>query len=477
MYQDVLLLIDNAWTRAASGKVLEVVNPATGETIGTVAHAGVPDLDRAVAAAARGFAVWRRMPAMDRAKVMRRAAALVRERADEIARLMTLEQGKPLAEAQAEVVRGADTIDWFADEALRIYGRTIPPRGDGVLNLVLREPVGPVAAFSPWNFPVNQLVKKVAAALAAGCSIIAKAPEETPASPAELVRAFVDAGTPPGVIGLVYGTPSEISEYLIPHPVIRKISFTGSTAVGKHLAGLAAQHVKRITLELGGHAPAIVFEDADLDRAVKALAGSKFRNAGQVCISPTRFLVQERVYDRFLDGFVRAAEKVKVGDGLSEDTEMGPLANARRIPALEDLIQDAVRHGAALKTGGKRIGNNGNFFEPTVLAEVPAGARIMNEEPFGPVAIVNRFAGFDDAVAEANRTAYGLAAYAFTGSSRTMARLGEAVDSGMLTINHVGFGLPELPFGGVKESGYGVEGGSEGVDAYLQTKLVTQTAA
>lgn len=475
-YPSTLLLIDGIWSAAADGRKLEVVNPATGEVIGHVSRAGTSDLERAALAAKCGFDVWRKMAAWDRARIMGRAASLVRERADHIARIMTYEQGKPLAESRNEALRAADAIDWFAEEAKRSYGQIIPPRGDGIVNLVTQEPIGPVAAFTPWNFPVNQLVKKVAAALAAGCSIIAKAPEETPASPAELMRAFVDAGTPAGVIGLVFGVPAEISEYLIAHPVIRKISFTGSTVVGRHLAALAGQRTKPITLELGGHAPAIVFDDADVESAAKILAGSKFRNAGQVCISPTRFIVQEKSFNRFLQDFVKIAEGLKVGDGSVEGTEMGPLANERRAPVLEGLIQDAVSRGGTLKTGGKRIGNKGFFFEPTVLVDVPVEARILNEEPFGPIAIVNRFADYDAAIAEANRTQYGLSAYAFTRSANTMARLGKDVECGMLTINHIGFGPPEFPFGGVKDSGYGTEGGSEGISAYQTTKLVTQMA-
>jgi succinate-semialdehyde dehydrogenase/glutarate-semialdehyde dehydrogenase len=451
-----------------------VLNPATAEVIGKVAHAGKDDLDQALAAAQRGFEVWRKTSAHERAAILRKAAALVRERAPEMGRLMTLEQGKPLEEAKGEAARAAESIDWFAGETPRVYGRLVPARADGVQNLVIREPVGPVAAFTPWNFPINQVVKKVCAALAAGCSIIVKAPEETPASPAELIRALVDAGLPPGVVQLVFGVPSEISEYLIPHPVIRKISFTGSTAVGKHLAALAGTHMKRTTMELGGHAPAMVFDDADVGAAVKALAGSKFRNAGQICIAPTRFLIQEKVYDQFLDAFVARAKSIKVGDGSEAGTQMGPLANDRRVPALEELIQDAVQHGGELKSGGNRIGNKGYFFEPTVLANVPTAARIMNEEPFGPVAIVNRFGDLDEVIAEANRLPYGLAAYAFTASGRNMQQLGEQVESGMVTINHVGFGAVELPFGGMKDSGYGSEGGSEGIESYLNTKLVTQ---
>ncbi|MBW4092706.1 MAG: NAD-dependent succinate-semialdehyde dehydrogenase [Proteobacteria bacterium] len=474
MYPDVLLLIDGAWTQSESGRSLPVVNPASGETNGTVAHAGRADLDRALAAADKGFHVWRRMSAYDRSKLMRKAADLLRERADSIARLMTLEQGKPLAEAKGETLAGADVIDWFAEEARRAYGRVVPARAEGIYQLVLKEPVGPVAAFTPWNFPINQVVRKLSAALAAGCSIIVKAPEETPASPAELIRCFVDAGVPAGVVNLVYGVPAEISEYLIPHPVIRKISFTGSTAIGKQLAALAGAHMKRATMELGGHAPAIVFDDADIETAVKILAPSKLRNAGQVCISPTRFLVQEPVYDAFVEQFTARIAAAKVGDGLEAGTTMGPLANPRRITAMESFIGDAVQRGATLRTGGNRIGNKGNFFEPTVLTDVPADARIMHEEPFGPVAVISRFRTFDDAVTEANRLPFGLASYAYTRSARTANAIAAAVEAGMMSINHHGLALPEVPFGGVKDSGYGSEGGLEAIEAYLNTKFVSQ---
>jgi succinate-semialdehyde dehydrogenase/glutarate-semialdehyde dehydrogenase len=350
----------------------------------------------------------------------------------------------------------------------------IPARADGVYQLVIKEPVGPVAAFTPWNFPINQVVRKLCGAVTTGCSIIVKAPEETPASPAELIRAFVDAGLPPGVVNLVFGVPAEISGYLIPHPVIRKISFTGSTAVGKELAALAGRHMKRMTMELGGHAPVIVAEDADVDLALGLMVANKHRNAGQICISPTRFLVHEALADAFIDRFTEGARAIRVGNGLDSAVEMGPLANERRIPMLEGLIGDAVARGARLTTGGRRIGNEGWFFEPTVLADVPVAARIMNEEPFGPVAVINRFASLDDAIAEANRLPYGLAAFAFTRSSATATRLGNEVEAGMLAINHLGLALPEVPFGGVKESGHGTEGGSEALESYLDTRFVTR---
>jgi len=450
------------------------MNPATGEEGGTVARAEKEDLDLALAAVERGFHTWKKISAFDRSKIMRAAAGLVRERVEGIASELTAEQGKPIGEARGEVLAGADIIDWFAEEARRTYGRVIPARAEGVYQLVVKEPVGPVAAFSPWNFPINQAVRKISAALAAGCSIILKGPEETPGPCAELVRAFVDAGVLAGTINLVFGVPADISDYLIPHPVIRKISFTGSTAVGKRLAALAGLHMKRVTMELGGHAPVIVFDDADLDVASKILAATKYRNAGQVCASPTRFLVQSKVYDSFVDKFISASKAIKVGDGMKADTNMGPLAHERRLDAMEGFVADAVRKGAEVQTGGGRIGDKGYFFAPTVLTHADQKTRVMNEEPFGPVAVMIRFADFGQAVEEANRLPYGLAAYAYTKSAKTANLIASAVESGMITINHSGLALPEVPFGGVKDSGYGSEGGSEAIEAYLNSKFISQ---
>jgi succinate-semialdehyde dehydrogenase / glutarate-semialdehyde dehydrogenase len=474
MYQDTQLFIDGTWRAARSGRTIPVLNPATEEVIGTVAHAGKDDLDEALDAAAKGFSVWKKVSAYDRSKLMRKAADILRSRNEEIATLMTLEQGKPLAEAKMEAMAAADIIDWFAEEARRAYGRVVPARGEGIYQLVVKEPVGPVAAFTPWNFPINQVVRKMSAAVATGCSIIVKAPEETPASPAQLVKAFVDAGLPAGVVGLVYGVPAEISEYLIPHPVIRKVTFTGSTPVGKHLAALAGAHMKRVTMELGGHAPAIVFDDADLEHAAKTLAAAKFRNAGQVCVSPTRFLVQETLYEPFVEKFTAMAKALKVGAGMEADTQMGPLAHDRRVPWVEGLVADARQKGAEVHTGGERIGNKGYFYQPTVLTGVGKDARMMNEEPFGPLAMIAPFRELDEVVEEANRLPFGLAAYAFTRSAKTANAVASRVETGMMTINHLGLALPEVPFGGVKDSGYGSEGGSEAIEAYLNTKFVTQ---
>lgn len=472
-YPDTRLFIHGQWRDAAEGKTLPVFNPATGQEIGRVAHATSTDLDEALVAAQKGFDTWRNMTAQERGKIMRKAAALLRERSAQIAALLTQEQGKPLAEAKGEVLAGADIIDWFAEEGSRTYGRVVSSRVNlAIRQMVLKDPVGPVAAFTPWNFPINQVVRKVGAALAAGCSMLVKGPEETPASPAALVQAFADAGLPEGVLGLVYGNPAEISSYLIPHPVIRKITFTGSTPVGKQLAAMAGQHMKRVTMELGGHAPVIVCEDADIEQAVKSAGAAKFRNAGQVCISPTRFLVHEGVYNDFVQAMGQLAGKLKVGDGMAEGTQMGPLANPRRLTAMSDFLEDAVRRGAQVVTGGQRQGDAGNFWMPTVLADVPLDARIFNDEPFGPVAAIRKFSQLDDAIAEANRLSYGLAGYAFTRSLRNADLLTRKVEVGMLWVNMPAMPNAEMPFGGIKDSGYGSEGGPEALDAYLNTRSV-----
>ncbi|AVM64137.1 NAD-dependent succinate-semialdehyde dehydrogenase [Dietzia cinnamea] len=472
-YPDTRLFIDDQWTDAADGRTIDVLNPADGQVIGTVAHASVTDLDRALAAAERGFEVWRDTTPAKRSTIMRAAAQLVRDRVEAIARNLTLEQGKPLREARGEILAAADIIDWFAEEGFRVYGRLVPHRTDiTIRQMVVKDPVGPVAAFTPWNFPVNQVVRKIAAGLAAGCSLIVKAPEETPASPAELIRAFADAGLPAGVLGLVYGDPAEISGYLIPHPVIRKVTFTGSTAVGKQLAALAGQHMKRSSMELGGHAPVIVCDDADLELVLKTMGPMTFRNAGQVCISPTRFLVQNGVRDEFARALVGHADAIRVGSGLEDDTTMGPLANDRRLAAMGEFHADAVDRGAQVLTGGHRIGEAGNYWAPTVFDEVPTEARLFNDEPFGPVAGIRGFDRLDEAIAEANRLPYGLAGYAFTGSLANADLLTRRVEVGMLWVNMPSMPSAELPFGGIKDSGYGSEGGSEAMECYLNTRAV-----
>ncbi|MEJ0097677.1 MAG: NAD-dependent succinate-semialdehyde dehydrogenase [Bauldia sp.] len=474
-YPDTRLFIAGEWQDAADRRSLPVFNPATGKEIGRVARAGIADLDRALAAAQKGFEAWRDMPAVERAKIMRRAAALLRERVGEIAPVLTQEHGKPLPEAKGEIMASADIIDWFADEGMRVYGRIVPSRSLAVRQLVVKDPVGPVAAFTPWNNPINQVVRKLSAALATGCSMLVKAAEETPAAPAALIKAFADAGVPAGAVGLVYGDPAEISGYLIPHPVIRKITFTGSTPVGKQLAAMAGRYMKRVTMELGGHAPVIVCEDADIALAIRIAGPAKFYNAGQVCISPSRFLVHESVEKEFAAALARYAGDLKVGDGLQDGTQMGPLANPRRLTAMAELTQDAVQQGATLAEGGARIGDTGNFWRPTVLTNVPLSARVFNEEPFGPVAAVRGFSKLEDAIAEANRLPFGLAGYAFTRSLKNAHLLSQRMEVGMLWINQVAAPSAEFPFGGIKDSGYGTEGGPEALESYLNTRAVSIT--
>ena len=473
-YPPLHLFIGGEWIGAEGRETLSVVNPADEAEIGRLPVATTSDLDRALEAAAEGFQTWRRVSAYDRAKVLHAAAMRLRERAPAIGRISTLEQGKLVGEATAEAFACADIFDWFAEEARRAYGRVIPSKQPGVRHLTLRQPIGPVAAFSPWNFPTTIPSRKIAAALAAGCSVILKPSEETPASTLALARALDDAGLPKGVLNIVFGDPATISTRLIASPVIRKLSFTGSTAVGKHLAELAARVMKPSTLELGGHAPVIVFEDADIDLAVRLTAGAKVRNAGQICIAPTRFFVHDRVHDAFVKGFAAAIQSLPLGPGLDEGSRMGPLANNRRPQAMARFIDDAVDRGAKVMAGGSAGDGAGYFWKPTLLADVPDAAVVMSEEPFGPLAVTQRFTTFDEVIAKANRLPYGLAAYAFTRSNRTVQDVGETLEAGMVGINFTQMTGPETPFGGVKESGHGSEGGSEGLDAYLLTKYVAE---
>ena len=467
---DLALFIGGGWKIGEGRDSFPVVDPASGETIGEVPLASPADLDEALNAAEKAFPLWRATSAEARAAILRKGAALIRERSDTIARLMTLEQGKPIAEARSEVAGAAQMFDWCAEEATRIYGRTLV-RPVGQRALVTRQPVGPVAVFTPWNFPVYLLAKKLSAALATGCSVIAKPPEETPGCTAALVRCLIDAGLPDGVLQLVHGVPDAVSRHLIASPVIRKVSFTGSVPVGRHLMRLAADGLKRVTMELGGHAPVLVFDDCDLDKTLDLVVPQKFRNAGQVCVSPTRFYVQESIYDRFIDGFAARTHGVTTGHGLDAGSTMGPLANVRRPAAIEALVEDAAAKGARVMAGGKR-GNAGYFFQPTLLADVPDNADIMNNEPFGPVAVAAPFADLDDALAKANRLPFGLAAFAFTESLRTANVLGDMIEAGMVGINTFAISSADAPFGGVKDSGFGSEGGTEGIDSYLVTKAI-----
>lgn len=469
---DLGIYINGSWRKGEGRDVHTVINPATGDVLAQLPLATVADLDEALEATAKGFAHWRTVDVNERAAILHKVAGLVRERAESIAVLLTTEQGKPLAEARTEVASCAATFDYFAEEAKRSYGRVLV-RPTGQRSLVLKQPIGPVAAFSPWNFPVNLMVKKMAAALAAGCSIIAKPPEETPACTSAVFQCVIDGGVPGNVAQLVYGVPDMVSRQLIGSSIIRKISFTGSVPVGKHLLKLAADGVKRTTMELGGHAPVLIFDDCDLDKAIALSATTKFRNAGQVCISPTRFYVQEGVYDRFVDGFAERAQKVQMGNGLDAGTIMGPLANERRPSAIASLVDDATAKGAKLLAGGKR-GDAGYFFPPTVLADVPMSADVMDNEPFGPVALMRPFKTFDEAIEQANRLPFGLAAYAFTENARQANLVADALDTGMVGLNSFAISSVDAPFGGIKESGFGSEAGPEGLDAYYVTKAVHQ---
>jgi succinate-semialdehyde dehydrogenase / glutarate-semialdehyde dehydrogenase len=473
MYANLQLFIDGQWIDGGGRDGEEVINPATEKTLAHLPHASVADLDRALEAAKKGFAVWRAVSAYDRAKIMRKAADLMRERYDAISKTLVQEEGKAYPEARAEVITSADIIEWYAEEGRRAYGRVVPGRGK-LRQIVIQEPVGIVAAFTPWNFPALTPARKIGGALAAGCSLILKASEETPGACVEMVRCFADAGLPAGVLNLVFGVPAKISEHLIAKDEVRKISFTGSIPVGKHLATLAAKGMKRATMELGGHSPVVVFADADPEKSAETIAGFKYRNAGQVCISPTRFYVQEPVYDRFLARFTEYAKGLKLGDGLEKGVAMGPLANARRIDAMESFVRDAKDRGGKIVTGGERRGNQGYFYEPTIITEVPDDAKVMTQEPFGPLAPVVTFKSLDEVVERANSLPYGLAAYAFTGSAHTANLIGDALQSGMVGVNSINVSTPETPFGGIKESGYGSEGGLEGLQAYMNTKFISQ---
>lgn len=470
-YPHLALYIDGAWVGAENRRSHPVVNPATGETFAQLPLADAADLDLALASAERGFALWRQSSAEQRSAVLRGAATLLRQRGEAIARCAVREQGKAIAEARAEVAMSAALFDFYAEETKRLYGRLLV-RPTGQRSMVTSEPIGVVAAFAPWNFPINNPARKLGGPIAAGCSVILKPAEEAPASAIAVVQALLDAGLPAGVVQLVFGVPDEVSRHLLASPVIRKMSFTGSTTVGRHLARLAADRTIRTTLELGGHAPVIIFDDADLERAVPLLAASKFRNAGQVCVSPTRFYVQEAIHDRFIAAFSERMRAIAVGDGLNPQTTMGPMANPRRPLAVSALVADAVSHGARLELGGEAAGEEGYFWRPTLLSDVPAAARIMQEEPFGPVAMTARFSTFDEVVEQANRLPYGLAAYAFTENGRRANLIADAIEAGMVAVNTTAIGAADAPFGGVKESGYGAEDGPEGVMACRVTKAI-----
>ena len=475
-YESPVLIIDGKLLpRGSDGQEQDVLNPADGSRLGRLPLACADDLDQALRSAQRAYPGWRAAGPIARGVILKRAADLLRQRIDLIASCMTQEVGKPLPESRIEAAMAADTLEWFAEEGRRAYGRVLPARSGDTRFMVVKEPVGVVAAFAPWNFPAVNAARKLGAALAAGCPCILKPAEEAPASALAVGRALVDAGAPPGVVAIVFGVPAEVSSHLLASRIVRKVSFTGSVPIGRQIMKLAADGGQRTTMELGGHAPVIVFDDVDLDRVLDAAVATKFRNAGQVCVSPTRFLVHQRVYDRFVEGFGERTRALRIGNGLLDGVRMGPLAHDRRVQAVASLVDDAVSAGARLITGGRRITGPGNFYEPTVLADVPLAARAMNEEPFGPVALIRPFTDMDEALQEANRLPFGLAAFAFTDSARRLGQLSDQIQAGMLALNSFTLSIPDTPFLGVKDSGHGAENGIEGLEACLVTKLVSQT--
>jgi len=475
MYPEKIeLLINGQWRRGSEGKTEPLINPATEEVLTEVPHASAADIEEALAASAAGYKVWRATAALKRQAIMEQAARLMEERIDDIAKTLTLEMGKPLGEAKIEMGFVIDVCRWYGEEGKRAYGRLVPARMPGVRQMVVKEPVGPACAFVAWNFPGTNVIRKVAGALGAGCSMIIKPSEETPGTAVAIARCFQDAGLPDGVLNVVFGVPDEVSRQVLGSWIPRKVSFTGSIPVGKHLTKLSADTLKRCTMELGGHSPVIVFDDADVEKALDTMAGFKFRNAGQVCISPTRFYVQDKNYKSFVEGFTERAKALKVGNGLEEGIQMGPLIAERRLDVMEQFVADAKDHGGTVTTGGERIGNQGYFYRPTVISDVPDEAKIMIDEPFGPLAPITPFNSFDEVVERANSLPFGLSSYVFTSDGAKAAKMEDALEVGLVGVNHPLVATPETPFGGVNESGYGSEGGIEGLEAFLRTKFVTE---
>lgn len=473
-YPALGLYINGKFIGTNNRKTQDVINPATEDVLGQLPYADKNDLDYALASAAEAFKTWKHSSPMERSAVLRKAAQLARERAETIGRNLTMDQGKPLVQAIGEVLSCADHCDWHAEECRRIYGRIIPSRRENFRQYVVREPIGVCAAFTPWNFPFNQAIRKISAAIGAGCTIIIKGPEDSPSAVMAIAEIFEDAGLPKGVLNIVWGDPPFISDYLIRSPIVRKVSFTGSVPVGKQLAALAGAEMKPVTMELGGHSPVIVFDDVDIAKVAKSLARSKIRNAGQTCVSPTRFYIHEKVYDQFLTEFITNLSGVKIGNGLDEDVDMGPLAHQRRLHTIHDFVEDARVHGATVEIGGQALAQKGFFYVPTVLSNLNPKCKIMNDEPFGPIAPVMRFSDTDEVIAQANSLPYGLTSYVFTNNLQQSVQVSNGIEAGMVHINSLGSVLPEAPFGGIKDSGMGSEGGQETFDGYLVTKLITQ---
>lgn len=473
-YPQLQMLIAGEWTNGTSGVTENVICPADGTVLGELPHASKEDLDDALNSSLEGFNKWRSETPLNRQSILEKAAKILEREFDKNSENLTREMGKPLAEAKIEMQVAIDLLRWYGEEGKRVYGRIIPSRIPNMEHEARKVPVGPVLAFVAWNFPATNVMRKVAGALAAGCSITIKPSEETPATAIAIGKALMEAGLPAGALNIVFGVPSEVSEHLLASPIPRKLSFTGSVPVGIHLQKLAAQNLIRCTMELGGHSPVMIFKDADIEAAVKHCAAGKFRNAGQVCISPTRFFIEEPVYDEFIKSFKSHVEAINVGDGLDSKSTMGPLVADRRLEVMEDFISDAISSGGEVISGGGRGQSPGSFFEPTLIRDVPDTAKIMIEEPFGPVAPSASFSSIDEIIERANSLPFGLASYAFTRNPRTSQILKSEIESGMLAINSMHIHSVETPFGGLKHSGYGYEGSIEGLEAFLVTKYSSE---
>lgn len=474
LYPELQLFIDGEWISTGSRKSEEVINPATGEVLGILPHATQDDLDRALAAAERGFKIWSAMLPEKRSEILRKAADILKQNGEQVTRVATMESGKPIAQSRIELHMSTEVLEWYAEEGRRAYGRVLAQRQSGSRMLVIKQAIGPVAAFTPWNFPQGNPARKLGAALGAGCSCVIKPAEDTPASAILMAKALQEAGVPNGVVNVVFGVPAEVCPYILRSKIIRKLSFTGSIPVGKELVKICADNMIRTTMELGGHAPVLVFDDVDLEKTLDMCVTAKYRNGGQVCVSPTRYYVHESLYPKFVEGFTARVNKMTLGNPLDESASMGPMIHARRRAAVNELVQEALTHGATLNTGGAAVEGPGFFYQPTVLSNIPDTARIMNEEPFGPVALINPFKDYDEAIAKANRLPFGLAAFAFTDSAKRVKLLGEQLEAGMIGINSFAISVPESPFGGIKESGHGSEEGIEGLDACLITKFISE---
>ncbi|MGF6767938.1 succinate-semialdehyde dehydrogenase/glutarate-semialdehyde dehydrogenase [Paraburkholderia sp. GAS199] len=467
------LFINGAWVPATGEQQTDLHDPRSGMLSGKTIHASPADLAATAQSSLAGFMAWRKRSAYNRSKLIRAAADLLRERAPEMAALITREQGKPIREAGVEIEAAADLLDWYAEEGRRAYGRIIPPRGPGFSQVIVREPVGPVVAITPTTFPISQAIRKIGPALAAGCSVIVRPPEQTPATNAALAEIFVDAGIPPGVLNLVYGDAKKIADCLVPHPAVRMVTIAGFLSDAKHVAALAGVHMKRSNVELVGHTPAVVMDDADVEMAAKLLAFSKYRNCGQACTAPTHFMIHAGIYDEFKERFIAETRRIQVGGDDRPATNMGPLASAARLDGIQELVDDAIEHGAKLEFGGNRIGTAGYFLQPTVLSEVTSDMRIMSDQLFGPVALLSTFETLDEVIEKSNRLPYGRAIYVFTGSTAVASLLSSSLRAAMISINHLGLELPETPFEGLNDSGFGYEGGPDAIDSYLVTKFIS----